>query len=190
MTACDISPSMLELAGAKAGNGVQLSVADMRELPVFGEFDLVWALDDAVNYLLGGEELERALSGMRANLAPTGLLVFDVNCLQSFRTFFAEEQRVRRRGRTLVWRGQGSGDASPGSISEAHFEVEAGAGAAEFEPHVHRQRHFPEAEVLELLAAAGLECIDAYGQGFDAVPQRPIDELDHPKAMYIARRGR
>ena len=30
----------------------------MRELPVFGEFDLVWSLDDAVNYLLSAEELE------------------------------------------------------------------------------------------------------------------------------------
>ena len=52
----------------------------MLELPRFGEFDLVWALDDAINYLLSAEELERALTGMRANLAPTGLLLFDVNC--------------------------------------------------------------------------------------------------------------
>ena len=72
VTGCDISASMLELARAKSGDAVRLSVADMRELPVFGEFDLVWALDDAVNYLLSGEELGRALSGMRATLPPTG----------------------------------------------------------------------------------------------------------------------
>ena len=101
VTACDISPSMLELARAKAGDAARLSVADMRELPKFGEFDLVWCLDDAVNYLLSGEELEEALSGMRANLAPDGLLMFDVNVLQAYRTFFAEEQRVERGGRRL-----------------------------------------------------------------------------------------
>lgn len=188
VTACDISASMLALAGAKAGNAARLSVADMRELPVFGEFDLVWALDDAVNYLLSGAELEQALSGMRANLAPSGLLMFDVNCLQSYRTFFAEEQRVTRNGRTLAWRGQGTVDAAPGSISEARFEVESGEEADRFEPHVHRQRHFPEAEVLMHLEAAGLECLDVYGHGFDAVPKQPVDELVHSKAVYIAQR--
>lgn len=189
VTACDISPSMLELARAKAGDAARLSVADMRELPVFGEFDLVWALDDAVNYLLSGEELGEALSGMRANLAPGGLLMFDVNLLQAYRTFFAEVQRVERNGRRLVWRGQGSADTPPGSISEARFEVEPGDDGVDVETHVHRQRHFPEAEVLELLEAAGLECLDVYGHGFDAVPKQPVEELVHSKAVYIARRA-
>jgi predicted TPR repeat methyltransferase len=189
VTACDISPSMLELAQAKAPGAARLSLADMRELPQFGEFDLVWALDDAVNYLLSAEELRMALSGMQANMAPGGLLMFDVNCLQAYRTFFAEEQRVQRRGRTLVWRGQGSGDAAPGSIGEARFEVEAGEDAERFETHVHRQRHFPEAEVLAQLEAAGLECLDVYGHGFDAVPKQPVEELIHSKAVYMARRA-
>jgi SAM-dependent methyltransferase len=188
VTACDISPSMLELARAKAGNAVQLSVADMRELPVFGEFDLVWALDDAVNYLLNARELGDALSGMRANLAPGGLLMFDVNTLQAYRSFFAETERLERGGRRLVWRGQASPDAKPGSIAEARFEVEAGAGADDdVETHVHRQRHFPEAEVLELLEEAGLECLDVFGHGFDAVLKQPVEELVHTKAVYIAR---
>jgi SAM-dependent methyltransferase len=189
VTACDISPSMLDLARVKAGDAVRLSVADMRELPVFGEFDLVWALDDAVNYLLSGEELGNALSGMRANLAPGGLLMFDVNCLQAYRTFFAEVQHVERGGQRLIWRGQGSPDVEPGSISEARFEVELGDGGLDVEAHVHRQRHFPEAEVRELLEAAGLECLDVYGHGFDAVPKQPVEELVHSKAVYFARRA-
>lgn len=186
VTACDISPSMLELARAKAGGAARLSVADMRKLPRFGEFDLVWALDDAVNYLLSGEELEEALSGMKANLAPGGLLMFDVNTLQAYRTFFAEEQRVERGGRQLIWRGQGSAEAAPGSIGEAHFEVEA-EGALAVKTHTHRQRHFPEEEVRARLGSAGLECLDAYGHGFDAVPKQPVDELEHSKVVYIAR---
>jgi SAM-dependent methyltransferase len=187
VTACDISPSMLALAQAKAGDRAELSVTDMRELPVLGEFDLVWALDDAINYLLSGEELEEALSRMRANLAPGGLLMFDVNTLHSFHTFFAEEQRVERGGRRLIWRGQGSPEAPPRSISEARFEIEHGGG--EVETHIHHQRHFPEAEVLERLAAAGLECLDVYGHGYDAVPKQPVEELVHTKAVYIARGG-
>ncbi|HEY5814754.1 MAG TPA: class I SAM-dependent methyltransferase [Solirubrobacterales bacterium] len=191
VTACDISPSMLALAESKAGGAARLSVADMRELPSFGEFDLVWALDDAVNYLLSGEELGKALRGMRANLAPGGLLMFDVNTLQAYRTFFAEEQQVQRGGRRLVWRGQASPDTPPGAISEARFEAEPGddGDRTDVETHVHRQRHFPEAEVRELLEQAGLECLDAYGHGYDAVPKQPVEELVHTKVVYFARRA-
>jgi SAM-dependent methyltransferase len=189
VTACDISPAMLELARAKSGGAAQLSVADMRTLPKLGEFDLVWSLDDAINYLLSAEELGDALRGMRANLAPRGLLMFDVNTLQAYRTFFAEEQRVERGGRQLIWRGQGSAGAAPASISEARFEIEAGPGRPVVETHVHRQRHFPEAEVRAQLAAAKLECLDVYGHGFDAVPKQPVEELVHSKAVYIARRA-
>jgi SAM-dependent methyltransferase len=190
VTACDISPAMLALAKAKAGDAAKLSVADMRELPAFGEFDLVWALDDAVNYLLSAEELGSALSGMRANLAPGGLLMFDVNTLHAYRTFFAETQTIERDGLRLVWRGQASPDAQPGSISEARFEVEAGSGPkARVETHVHRQRHFPEAEVLETIRAAGLKCLDVFGHEDDSVPKQPVEELVHSKAFYIARRA-
>lgn len=188
VTACDLSPAMLELARAKAGDAAKLSVADMRELPDLGEFDLVWALDDAVNYLLSGEELGAALSGMRANLAPSGLLMFDVNTLYAYRSFFAETQRVERGGRRLVWRGKASSDTAPGSISEARFEVEPiTEGVAPVQTHVHRQRHFPEAEVLGLIEAAGLECLDVFGHGFDAVLEQPLEELVHTKAIYMAR---
>ncbi|HWA54883.1 MAG TPA: class I SAM-dependent methyltransferase [Solirubrobacterales bacterium] len=181
VTACDISPSMLARAREKAGDAVELSVADMTDLPVFGEFDLIWALDDAVNYLLSTDELQRALRGMRANLAPTGLLLFDVNTLQTYRTFFAQTEVVEREGRRLVWRGLMAPDVPPRSICESRLEADSG------ESLTHRQRHFPEADVLAALEAAGLECLDVYGHGTDGIPRQPLDETTHTKAVYIAR---
>jgi hypothetical protein len=41
--------------------------------------------------------------------------------------------------------------------------------------------------VLEILERTGLECLDVYGHGFDAVPHQPLDELVHTKAVFIAR---
>jgi SAM-dependent methyltransferase len=188
VTACDISAAMVELARAKVGDEVELSVADMRELPTLGQFDLVWCLDDAVNYLLGGEELEQALRSMRRNLGPDGLLMFDVNTLQSYRTFFAEEVVVERNGRRLVWKGRSSADAAPGSISEASFEVLPEDGGGPLIPaEMHRQRHFPEAEVLARLEAAGLDCLEVFGHGHDAVLHQPLREDVHSKAVYIGR---
>lgn len=190
VTACDISPSMLELARTKAGDAAEFAVADMRSLPVFGEFDLVWCLDDAVNYLLSVEELGEALSAMRANLAPDGLLLFDVNTLQTYRSFFAETEFVERAGRKLIWNGQAPLDAQSGGIYEAHFEMEPlEGGAADIAKHVHRQRHYPEEVVLTTLAASGLEALDVYGHGFDAILKQPVEELVHTKMVYIARRA-
>ena len=34
---------------------------------------------------------------------------------------------------------------------------------------------------------AGLECLDVFGHGFDAIPKQPLDDLVHTKAVYIAR---
>lgn len=189
VTACDVSPAMVELARAKVGERVKLSVADMRELPVYGEFDAVFCLDDAVNYLLSSEELEQTLAGMKRNLGPGGLLMFDVNTLETYRTFFAEEVVVERGGKRMTWKGLGSPDFEPGSIAEASFEVEPidESGGPAIPPEIHRERHFPEAAVREALEAVGLECLDVYGHHHDAIPKQPLDEVAHAKAVYIAR---
>jgi SAM-dependent methyltransferase len=188
VTASDISSAMVELARSKVGDAAALSVADMRELPTFGEFDLVWALDDAINYLLDGEELERALSGLRRNLAPTGLLTFDVNTIATYRGFFAEEVVVERDDKRLVWKGRSSRDVAPGAISEASFEVRSPEGEEPLiAPEMHRQRHFPEAEVRERLERAGLECLAVFGHSEDGVFKRPLREEVHTKAVYVAR---
>lgn len=192
VTACDISPAMVARARRKVGDAVKLSVADMRELPAFGEFDLVWCLDDAVNYLLSGEELEQALTGMRRNLGPEGLLMFDVNTLDTYRTFFAEEVVVEREGRRLVWKGRSTPQVERGAISEASFEVLPAADEGDeplVAPQMHRQRHFPEAEVLEKLECAGLECLEVFGHGEDAVLKQPLQDEAHSKAVYLARRA-
>jgi SAM-dependent methyltransferase len=189
VTACDISPSMLELARAKVGDRASLSVADMRELPVFGEFDLVWSLDDAVNYLLSPDDLGLALSRMRENLAPDGLLMFDVNTLETFRTFFVEDEMMERGGRRYIWTGQSAADAPPRSIAEARLAVTEADGGTAVETHVHRQRHYPEADVLAALEAAGLECLDVFGHDHSAVLEQPVEELRHTKMVFIARRA-
>jgi SAM-dependent methyltransferase len=195
VAACDLSPAMLDRAREKADGAVRFAVANMLELPKFGEFDLVWALDDAVNYLLSQGELELALRGMRTNLSPTGLLLFDVNTLQAYRTFGAETAVVERGGRRLIWRGMAEIDAPPGAICESQLEIGSSAEHVmnghrqngDAQVLVHRQRHFPEAQVLAALQSADLDLLDVYGYGFDGAPHQPLEELAHNKAVYIAR---
>jgi SAM-dependent methyltransferase len=183
---CDISPAMVRIARERLGEGARLSVADMRRLPRLGSFDLVWSLNDSVNYLLDRDQLELALGAMRENMAEAGLLVFDLNTLHTYRTFFAERHLVEGDGRRLTWRGEAAPDLAPGSIATAALAIEGDAAGA----HVHRQRHFPEAEVRGALEGAGLEALEVLGQAEDGGLHQPLRELDHVKALYIARRGR
>jgi SAM-dependent methyltransferase len=191
VTACDISPRMLELAAAKA-RGVPLHVADVRELPLLGSFDLVLMLDDVVNYVTDPSDLTRVFAGARANLDHEGVVVFDVNLLRAYRTFFAAPAVVEAEGQLLVWRGRTSEEAEPGVLSEAILDAfeERAHGKWERCVSLHHQRHHPQDRILAALADAGLECAGVYGHGLDGRPVAGCDELRDTKALYIARHAR
>ncbi|HEX5989300.1 MAG TPA: class I SAM-dependent methyltransferase [Solirubrobacterales bacterium] len=184
VTGCDVSPAMIEIARAKVGHGASLRVADMRELPSFGKFDLIWVINDPINYLLSTEELEATLKGIRQNLAADGIAVFDVNTLVTYRGFFSGEFVVEGTGRRFVWRGRTSAEeVAPRSFYESRFEATDEPGAE----GVHRQRHFSEDEVLRAIEAAGLRFVALYGeQEGDLYPG--LDEEVHSKAVYLCRR--
>jgi SAM-dependent methyltransferase len=189
VAACDVSPRMLEIAAETAPPNVELHVADARELPTLGEFDLVLLLDDVVNYLTGCEDLIRAFAAVAANLAPGGVLLFDANTLLTYRTFFAETLVVEGDDHYLVWRGRTPTDAESNLLAEGILDAFARAADGSWELHssVHRQRHHAEAVVRAALADADLDCVAIYGQGYDARPVAGADQVRHTKALYIAR---
>ncbi|HEX2393212.1 MAG TPA: methyltransferase domain-containing protein [Solirubrobacterales bacterium] len=190
VTGCDISPAMIEVARGKTGDRVEFVVADMRELPKLGEFDLVICPGDAVNYMHGTAELEAALRGMRENMKPDGKLVFDANTINALRTFWSETTMVEHGGVRLTWLGLTDPLVEPGQFAEARLQVEPlERDAPRVEPQVHRERHFTEAEVLAALERAGLECLDVWGHHYDAIPHQPLDEEADIKGIYIAGRG-
>lgn len=177
---CDVSPAMIEVAKDKVGDSVRLEVADARTLPTYGSFDLVWALNDTLNYLLGAEELRAALEGMKTNLAEGGVLLFDLNTLSTFRSSFVGEHG-REGEQPMTWVGLEE-NIEPGSTCEARLEVVGDPSTI----HVHRQHHFPEAEVLETIERAGLHCLEVWGD-YEGEQEQPLDEERHQKAIYIAR---
>jgi SAM-dependent methyltransferase len=193
VTACDLSPAMVELAREKAGEGAaQVLVADMRELPVLGEFDLVTCLDDSLNYLLEGHEMAAAVRGMAANLAPGGLLVFDLNTLGTYERVFRRDSISEADGTLFCWRGDRGARPLPGARFAAAIEVfshEYGDLWAR-RPTLHRQRHHPRAEVEAALRDAGLVLLAARGQAVGARLEAEPDEERHQKHVYLARGGR
>lgn len=183
VTGCDISPAMVEAAQAKVGDRAELHVADMRELPDFGEFELIWSINSAMNYLLSTEELTATLAGMRRNLAPGGLVVFDLMALKTAKTFFTGVFPVEREGKKFTWRGVlAAGEVVAGAVGGGQLEEEGRSNPAD----LHRMRHFGEAEVLAAIEAAGLRSIEVLGEK-DGELQEELDEEDNPTALYICR---
>jgi SAM-dependent methyltransferase len=180
VTGCDISPAMLERARGRADGRTRLLEADMRELPHLGEHDLIWSLNDAMNYLGNEDELEATLRGMRRNLAPGGVILFDLNTLAAYRGFWSRRLVVDGAdGRRLVWNGLAT-EVRSGGVFESSYE-DGGEGV---EPHRHRQRHFPVPRVLAAIGAAGLRTIVVLGEHQGEL-DLGVDEDHHTKAIYL-----
>jgi SAM-dependent methyltransferase len=188
VTGCDISPAMLAEAASKAPD-VPLIEADMRALPKLGRFDLVICFDDSLNHLVDEDELGSALTSLAANLAPRGLVLFDVNTLLAYRTTFATTSLAVRCGHTFVLRGEASADAPPGCLATAQLDVFSECGDSRFErmsvPLT--QRHFPPHRVTSLLSRAGLTCLGVHGVLADGDHVPEADETRQLKLMYVAR---
>jgi SAM-dependent methyltransferase len=171
---------MLEVAAQQGDGSVTLHVADMRELPHFGDFDLVLSLNDSVNYLLGDDDLARALAGMAANLAEGGLLIFDVNSSSTFASGYEEVREVEHTGSRWVWAGKGE-------VAPSVFEAEI-AGDRLPEPVRQMERFRSQREVLEAMRSAGLRTLAACGMseadGKVLLSESPDESRDY-KLVFI-----
>jgi hypothetical protein len=174
---------MIELATREFGGEVALAVADMRELPVFGKFELVISLNDPMNYLLGDSDLQRALSGMRSNLAPGGLVAFDCTSRMTFETLFSVGMRgIQHNGRR--WTLRGAGEVEP-------MVFEYRIAGDDIEPFALRERFRSQLEVESAMRDVGLSCLAVLGmeevEG-EVVLTDPPDEDREVKVVYIASR--
>jgi SAM-dependent methyltransferase len=186
VTGCDISPAMLDRAAGKAP-GVSLHEADMRALPAFGEFDLATCLDDALNHLLTDAELVAALSGIRRNLAPGGVAVWDVNTLAAYGEMFAETHVIASADAFVVWEGK-AGPLAPGMRAEVVFHIFHKQSCGHWARSVssQQQRHWQQPEIAGAAAAAGLRVVSVFGQRPGVVLDSELEESLHTKALFFA----
>jgi SAM-dependent methyltransferase len=189
VTACDISPAMVDRARLKAPEA-DVFVADMRSLGTVGSFDLVTCLDDSMNYLTDRDQMLGALRGVRENLAPHGIALWDLNSLCMYRTAFASDWVCEREGFFIAWQGAAAGDFAPAGIAEATVDVFAPGRAWEWRRRrsTHRQRHWPVSEIAEISASAGLQLVEVRGQHRGARLDHSVDEELHTKIVFVARR--
>jgi SAM-dependent methyltransferase len=187
VTACDVSPGMVRIAEAKAGGRARCEVADMRELPVLGAFDLVTCLGDALNHLPDLGDVGVTLAGIAANLAVGGLAVLDLNTLAAYQ--HVPDAVAEDEERLVVWNGGAATIDEPGGSAVLAIDVfervgELWSRSTTRQPHTHH----PIDEVVALLPAAGLEAAAVHGQSTGARLEPYAGEAAHPKAIVLARR--
>jgi SAM-dependent methyltransferase len=185
---CDISPGMIEEARRKyPDHADSFLVADMRDLPELGQFDLVLCLDDAMNYLLSTEDLRAAFSCVARILSPSGIFAFDLNSLLTYRTTFARAMVKERQGVLLAWQGESEPSLEEGQIGAASVAIfaEREDGLWERRSMRHVQRHHSPEGVRSALARAGLDCALA-GQHAGARLEDAFDDERHIKVVYFA----
>jgi SAM-dependent methyltransferase len=185
---CDGSAGMAAIARAKLGDRTAVHVADMCDLPVYGSFDLVTCLDDAINHLPSDDDVVAALRAMAANLDAGGLLAFDVNTLSAYRDV---GDRIAEDGeRIVLWHGEPARMDAPGGRAEVAMDVLSRCG----DDLWRRTRaswghwHYPLVAVPALAADAGLEVVAVRGQRVGGRLEPDADEERHRKAVFLVRR--
>ena len=179
--ACDASPAMAARARARADGRAEVVVADMRDLPVLGAFDLVTCLDDALCHLLTAQDVLATLKGIRRNLAPGGLVVFDIALPAAYAK--AADAIAGDDRHVVLWRAP-AGDGIEVEVVVDVFTARPD-GLYERARMVQRHRRHTVAEIRDLAGRAGLEVRAVVGQEAGGVLCAGLDEARHRKAMFV-----
>jgi SAM-dependent methyltransferase len=189
---CDVSPRMVAVARERAGGLARVHVHDMRQLPELGEFDLIWCLGDALNYLSDEAELRAVFRGVVRNLEPEGVFVCDVNTLATFRELYSSLLVQVHDDSVVVLEGHGSPTLAPGGSATVWIDCLRRSRDVSWtrERSVHHHRHHPAERLRSSCAAAGLDRIALYGTQPTGEVERGPDERRHAKVVLVARRAR
>jgi SAM-dependent methyltransferase len=190
-TAAGIDPSrgMMEIARGRLGDGADLVVGGLPDLPPGPAVDLVTAFNDIIN-CVAPPDLDAAIASLAARVAPGGVLLFDANTPLTFTRFFGRTFcRTAPDGRFLVWESLEPGEDG-GARAHLHVFVPdpdvPGRWTRRGSDHV--QHHHPHDRVVAALEAAGLQLLDVQGQRDEGPRDSFCDESIHTKRIYVARR--
>lgn len=190
-TAAGIDPSqgMMTIARRRLGEGAELIVGGLPDLPPGPAVDLVTAFNDIIN-CVPPSGLDAAIAALAGRVRPGGVLLFDANAPLTFDRFFGQTFcRTAPDGRFMVWESLSPGEEG-GARARLHVFAPDAADPTRWTRRGsdHLQHHHPHPRVLAALAAADLELLEVQGQR-DEGPRDPFcDEAIHSKRIYVARR--
>lgn len=160
----DISPEMLakaQLKAAEANLEVTFSLQDMRDFQIDGAAaDIITCYQDGLNYLLSTEDLAEVFKRVKANLAPKGLFIFDLNAVEKLQRSSDEITVIDEEAMTLIWENHYDGQEDIWKIKLTGF-IKKGDVYEKFR-EVHREKAYSTAQISLELHKAGLRLLGVY----------------------------
>ncbi len=176
LTGADYSPALLRQARGTLGAGPMLVRADMRQLPFYGQFDVVFNFFTSFGYFADEEDNRRAAREMARVLKPGGRLFMDyMNAARDVPRLVAHSERDAG-GRRIVERR--SYDAVLRRVNKTIEVLRDGHTEARLNESV---RAYERDELCALLEDAGL-CVQ---RSFGACDGRPFD-AEAPRLILLA----
>jgi SAM-dependent methyltransferase len=152
----DRSVAMLRVAARRlAEKNVTLLQGDLRSIQLPQRVDLITCNFATANYLLSGEELQRALLNFAHHLRIRGFLVFDFLCAGGRSSNFRRiVQRIRLPGLRLTWKINTRRENTRGQVAMRNCRREAQGWHCWQETH--NQQWWSVPEMLQRLGKAGM----------------------------------
>ncbi|TDL82228.1 class I SAM-dependent DNA methyltransferase [Peribacillus frigoritolerans] len=163
VTGVDISEEMLSIAFQKtAAEGLSIPYFqhDMRLPSELGQlFDGIFICCDSLNYLETEEDVHAALNAAFDQLAPNGILVFDVHSIYKIHEIFNEATFADNNDEvSYIWNSF-IGDAPDSIEHDLSFFVKRGSMYERFDEY-HTQRTYPVNQYEEMIKQAGFTLLE------------------------------
>lgn len=156
--AADLSSEML-----KSDKKVRVPkvCCDMRHLPFFMEFDLIYSTFDSINYILSKKDLKKHFLEIKRCLTRDGIYAFDAGLENNS---YKHEKEGNKTGKVNGVRYIQRSVYNPGTrIHKNEFELFAAGNKVYTE--LHKQKIYPFETYFEMFESAGLyavKCMDAF----------------------------
>jgi len=158
VTGIDCSHAMLRY-GARRAPSARFVCGDVERSPLAGgRFAAVVSTFDSVNHLIARSDLDAAIRGAAAVLAPEGLFVFDVNSEEAYRREWQKSSAIVEPDAALFVRGGYDAAARMGRTTITMFHLDGVWQRSDVTVH---QRPYDVGEMAALLTAAGLSIVAA-----------------------------
>ncbi len=180
VTGCEPVAAMAVQARRRSPRRVRIARGLAADAPA-GRFDLVLALNDVVNCIPDGGELQRTLAAIAARLAPDGVFAFDLTPPAPHARLFARHRDRTTARAHFEWRPGRAGDDPSAHLARLSVRPPGGPDAIS----VHRQRTVGDVELRAALARAGLRV--AAVRGCDEAGRLQVTRAGAFKHIYFCR---
>ena len=164
----DMLAAAMEKRGAAEGEMPLFLHQSMPKLDLYGTVDAAVCCLDSLNYLTRPADVRRTLERLRLFIAPGGMLIFDVNTPEKFRSLDGQVFLDETEETYCVWRAEYSRQVCTYYLDLFRRRAD---GSWKRDLEIHRERCYTPQQLTAWLQEAGFGRIRIHGDGRMGAPR-------------------